>query len=75
MDSSDLSYLLEDENGEVLIDLAADYYGQVDFCMQYRDVRGDSFDWLYVDFDTLSLYAERNGFRAELVAEGKHYFM
>ena len=73
MDSSDLSYLLEDENGEVLIDLAADYYGQVDFCMQYRDVRGDSFDWLYVDFDTLSLYAERNGFRAELVAEGKHY--
>lgn len=73
MDSSDLSYLLEDENGEVLIDLAADYYGQVDFCMQYRDVRGDSFDWLYVDFDTLSLYAERNGFCAELVAEGKHY--
>jgi hypothetical protein len=26
-----------------------------------------------VDFDTLSYYAEQNGFKAELVAEGEHY--
>lgn len=73
MDSSDLSYLFEDENGEILIDLAGDYYGQVDFRMQYKEVKGDAFDWLYIDFDTLSLYANQCGFCVELVEEGKHY--
>lgn len=73
MDSSNLSYLYEDEEDGMVIDLAADYYGQVDFCMQYKQVKGDSFDWLYIDFDTLSLYAEQNGFSAELMLHGKHY--
>lgn len=73
MDSSDLSYLFEEEDGSIVIDLAGDYYGEVDFQMQYKDVKGDSFDWLYIDFQTLSLYAAENGFKAELVKEGKHY--
>lgn len=73
MDSSDLMYLFEDEDGVADIDVAGAYYGEVDFTMQYKNVRGDEFDWLYVDFETLSLYAEENGFRAELVEEGEHY--
>lgn len=73
MDSSDLRYLFEDEDGSFEIDLAADYYGEVDFEMQYKDIRGDSFDWLYIDFQTLSLYAAECGFKAELIKEGKHY--
>lgn len=73
MDSSDLRYLFEDEDGSFEIDLAADYYGEVDFEMQYKDIRGDSFDWLYIDFQTLSLYAAECSFKAELIKEGKHY--
>lgn len=73
MDSSDLSYLFEEEDGSIVIDLAGDYYGEIDFQMQYKDVKGDSFDWLYIDFQTLSLYATANGFKAELVKNGKHY--
>lgn len=73
MDSSDLRYLFEEEDGSFVIDLAGDYYGEVDFRMQYKDIKGDSFDWLYIDFQTLSLYAAENGFKAELVREGKHY--
>lgn len=73
MDSSNLSYLFEEEDGSIVIDLAGDYYGEVDFQMQYRNVKGDSFDWLYIDFQTLSLYAAENGFTAELVKEGTHY--
>lgn len=73
MDSSDLRYLFEEEDGSILIDLAGDYYGEIDFQMQYKNVRGDVFDWLYVDFQTLSLYASEYGFKAELVKEGKHY--
>lgn len=73
MDSSDLHYLYEDEDGSFVIDIAGDYYGEVDFKMQYKDIIGDQFDWLYIDFQTLSLYAAQNGFEAELVKEGKHY--
>lgn len=73
MDSSDLRYLFEDEDGSFLIDLAGDYYGEIDFQMQYKNMKGGSFDWLYVDFQTLSLYAAENGFEAELVKEGEHY--
>ncbi len=73
MDSSDLRYLYEDEDGSFVIDIAGDYYGEVDFRMQYKQVEGDPFDWLYIDFQTLSLYAAQNGFTAELLKEGKHY--
>ncbi|GCB35858.1 class I SAM-dependent methyltransferase [Bacteroides faecalis] len=73
MDSSDLRYLFEEEDGSMLIDLAGDYYGEIDFQMQYKEIKGETFDWLYVDFQTLSLYASECGFKAELVKEGKHY--
>lgn len=73
MDSSDLRYLFEDEYGSFVVDLAADYYGQLDFRMQYKQIKGEAFDWLYVDFNTLSLYASQYGFKAELVKEGSHY--
>lgn len=73
IDSSDLRYLFEEEDGSLMIDLADDYYGQVDFQMQYKDDIGDPFDWLYLDFNTLAYYAEENGFKAEVIAEGEYY--
>ena len=73
IDSSDLRYLFEEEDGSLMIDLADDYYGQLDYQMQYKGVVGEPFDWLYLDFNTLAYYAEENGFKAELVAEGEHY--
>ena len=73
LDSSDLSYLFEDEDGSFEIDLAGDYYGEIDFQMQYKAIKGTPFDWLYVDFQTLSLYAAECGFNAEIIKKGKHY--
>ncbi len=73
IDSSDLRYLFEEEDGSLMIDLADEYYGQMDYQMEYKDVLGEPFDWLYLDFETLAFYAEENGFTAELVAEGAHY--
>ncbi len=73
MDSSDLIYLFEDEDGGVNIDLAGDYYGEVDYAMQYKNIKGETFDWLYVDFETLAFHAQENGFVAELVENGEHY--
>lgn len=73
LDSSDLIFLFEDEDGGVDIDLAGDYYGEVDFTMQYKNIKGETFDWLYVDFETLAFHASENGFEAELVMQGEHY--
>ena len=73
MDSSDLRYLFEDEDGSFLIDLAGGYYGEIDFRMQYKQIKGEPFDWLYIDFQTISYYANENGFKAEMVKEGEHY--
>ena len=73
IDSSDLLFLFEEEDGSLMIDLADDYYGLLDYQMEYKDILGEPFDWLYVDFDTLAYYAEENGFNAELIYEGDHY--
>lgn len=73
IDSSDLRYLYEEEDGSFMIDLADDYYGLVDYQMIYKDVTGSRFDWLYVDFDTFAYHAEENGFTVELAAEGEYY--
>ena len=73
IDSSDLRYLYEEEDGSFMIDLSDEYYGLLDYQMSYKDVNGERFDWLYVDFDTLAYHAEENGFKAEIIAEGEHY--
>lgn len=73
LDSSDLRYLFEEEDGSFAVDLAAGYYGEVDFEMRYKGVKGASFDWLYIDFETLSLYANEAGLDCERCADGEHY--
>lgn len=73
IDSSDLKYIYENEDGSFDINLNGAYYGEVDYQMIYKDVKGDSFDWLYVDFPLLKSIAETYGLHGELVAEGEHY--
>ena len=73
LDSSDIRYVFENEDGSLDIDLAAGYYGELDYRMQYKGVKGEKFDWLYIDFDTLSMYAEQCGLVCEKCADGEHY--
>lgn len=73
MDSSDLKYLFEEEDGSYLIDIAAGYYGEIDYQMQYKNIKGEIFDWLYIDFNTLCFYASQCGFESKLIKEGSHY--
>ena len=73
IDSSDLKYIYENEDGSFDINLNGAYYGEVDYQMIYKDIKGDSFDWLYVDFPLLKSIAESCGLQGELVAEGEHY--
>ena len=73
LDSSDIRYIFMDDDGSMDIDLAAGYYGEIDYKMRYKNITGDPFDWLYIDFDTLSMYAEEHGFICEKCIDGEHY--
>ena len=74
IDSSDLCYLYEDEDGDTDMEmLEGDYYGEVVYQMRYKNIKGEDFDWLYTDFDTLRTFAQNCGFDCEKVIEGDHY--
>ena len=66
-DSSDISYVFEGDMPDM------DYYGEQSFRMQYKNIIGDPFPWLYIDADTLKDMALKNGYEVEVVGEGEHY--
>ena len=73
IDSSDIIYMFDqDEDGAYEIP-ATGYYGELTFTIQYKDETEDTFDWLYLDYNTLQNAAFDNGLNCELIIEGKHY--
>ncbi|MFC6999310.1 class I SAM-dependent methyltransferase [Rufibacter roseus] len=75
LESSDIIYLYEEEDGSVLLDLNGPYYGELTYVMQYKNERTQPFDWLFIDFDLLQQYASHEGLQAELLLneEDGHY--
>lgn len=73
IDSSDLRYVYEDENGVLDVDLDGAYYGEVDYQMTYRNIKGKSFDWLYADSVVLAESCRQCGLKCEILAQGNHY--
>jgi 2-polyprenyl-3-methyl-5-hydroxy-6-metoxy-1,4-benzoquinol methylase len=73
-DSANLIYLFqEDGKEEALIDLNSRYFGEIEFVMEYKGMKSDSFFWLYVDFDTLCHYTEQEGFKPELIRQDQNF--
>ena len=73
IDSSDLRYVYEDENGVLDVDLDGAYYGEVDYQMTYRNIIGKSFDWLYADSVVLAECCRQCGLKCEILAQVNHY--
>ena len=72
IDSSDIIYMFEDEEGGT--DLPDDhYYGEVEFDLQYNGEKSGAFPWLYIDYYNLKHYAEEAGFKCKLMRQGDHY--
>ncbi|MEX0289679.1 MAG: class I SAM-dependent methyltransferase [Flavobacteriaceae bacterium] len=69
LDSSDIIYMYDHEEAPV----QEAYYGEASFVTEYKGIKSDPFDWLYIDFDMLRKTAEKNGWHCELVMEGEHY--
>ncbi|RNI28448.1 class I SAM-dependent methyltransferase [Rufibacter immobilis] len=75
LESSDILYLYQEEDGSVVLDLNGAYYGELIYMMAFGQERGAPFPWLFIDFDLLQQYAEEAGFTAELLLqeEDDHY--
>jgi len=73
-DSSDLLYLFTDENGETWVDIASDtYYGEMEYQLSYKAIKGKTFPWLFVDPDTFADYAKLAGFTVKDKIAGAHF--
>ncbi|MDT0676769.1 class I SAM-dependent methyltransferase [Autumnicola musiva] len=70
IDSSDLSYLRDDEDEE---EPGEKYIGEIRFQLSYKGDQSESFDWLYIDFESLKYIAGYNNFDCELLKKGRHY--
>ena len=73
LDSSDISYMFEEEDGSYWRDAARDYYGEVTFSLSYKGEQSATFNWLYLDSETLNKAAKKAGFNCEIIAEGEHF--
>lgn len=73
LDSSDIIYMYETENGAIETEDIHHYYGEVSFQIEYKGEKSDFFEWLYIDFDTLCTIAKEGGFACDLLVTGEHY--
>lgn len=72
-DSSDICYVFEDEDGIIELPDTDGYYGNLVYQLQYKDTKGEPFDWSYIDADTVREAAEAHGYQLEIIQEGSHY--
>jgi len=73
IDSSDIKYLFEEEDGSMWIDLSNDsYYGEMEYEVSFRKEKSE-FDWLFIDYKLLQKTAFETGFKCEQMFEGEHY--
>ncbi len=71
-DSTNLIFLLQQDDGSVLLNLNDVYYGEVEFQLEYSGFISETFSWLYIDYDTLEWMSEKAGLKAEMILEGEN---
>jgi len=73
IDSTDIKYMYEDDDGGFWINAHADYYGELEYYLSYKGKVETPFKMLYLDFDTLKKVCKSVGLKCELILEGEHY--
>ena len=72
IDSSDIKYMYEDNDGGFWIDANSDYYGELEYNVTYKG-ETESFIWMYLDYENLKIACALVGLKCELILEGEHY--
>ena len=73
IDSSDISYMYEDEDGGMWLDLNNSYPGELDYYLSYKGEIEEPMKWLYLDFDSLKTACLTVGLNCEKIADGVHF--
>ena len=73
LDSSDIIYMYQDNDGGFWQDANANYHGELDYYLSYKGEEQEPMKWLYLDFNTLRDKAQLSGLNCELLLEGEHY--
>ena len=73
LDSSDVVYMFEEEDGSFMINLNDEYYGEMEYFLSYKGVKGEPFKWLYLSYELLHDKALEYGFACEKIMDGEHY--
>ncbi|WP_340112453.1 class I SAM-dependent methyltransferase [Maribellus mangrovi] len=73
IDSSDIKYLFQEEDGSFWVDLNnSNYYGEMQYELSYKNHKA-SFNWLFVDADKLRKIASEAGYHFQLLSKGDHF--
>lgn len=73
IDSSDIKYLFEEEDGSMWIDLSSNaYYGEMRYEVSYKKHKS-KFNWLFIDFGLFKKVALETGFNCKKIADGEHF--
>ncbi|MDG1284660.1 MAG: methyltransferase domain-containing protein [Flavobacteriaceae bacterium] len=72
IDSSDIKYMYQDEDGGFWMDATKDYYGELDYTVGYKGEEA-TFSWMYLDFENLKIACDQVGLKCELLKEGPHF--
>ena len=73
IDSSDIFYMFEGEDGGYSFDGNANYYGELEYYVSYKDQKEEPFKMLYMDFKLLKNACEALGLKCQMLTEGEHY--
>lgn len=73
IDSTDIKYLFEEEDGSRWVDLTNEkYYGEMEYEVSFKKWTS-KFNWLFIDFESLTKIANKVGFSCTQIAKGKHH--
>lgn len=73
IDSSDIKYLFEEDDGSRWIDLNnKNYYGEMKYEVSYKK-HSAKFDWLFVDFNTLQEIASEVNLNSKMIQKGENF--
>ncbi len=73
LESSDLLYLFEEEDGSALIPFGDKYYGEIQYQLVYKKTRGFPFPWLFVDSDNLEAIAHGAGLKTRILFRSENH--
>ena len=73
IDSSDIKYLFEEDDGSMWVDLNnTKYYGEMEYEISYKKSI-TKFNWLFIDFNLLKNIANKIGLKCTQISKGDNF--